>query len=68
MAAILPFTVQITVYVIAMNFPELSPVGFLSPTQPVGANIWIILLEILAAVIAIYLLYYRKGIKDEMLE
>ncbi len=67
-ATILPFTVQITVYVIAMNFPELSPVGFLSPTQPVGADIRIILLEIIAMTAAVYLLYYRKGIKDEMLE
>lgn len=67
-AAILPFTVQITVYVIAMSFPELSPVGFLSPAQPVGADVRIILLEIIAAAAAIYLLYYRKGIKDEMLE
>lgn len=64
---VLPFTVQITVYVIAMNFPELSPVGFLSPAQPVGANPLIILLEMAAVVAATFIFYYKKGLEDEML-
>lgn len=64
---LLPFTVQMMVYVLAMTFPKLSPVGFLSPAQPVGANLWIILGEMAVIIIAVIVFYYKKGLKDEML-
>lgn len=64
---ILPFTVQMIVYVLAMNFPELSPVGFLSPAQPVGASLWIILLEMAVIIFATAILYYKKGKENELL-
>lgn len=64
---ILPFTVQMILYVLAMSFPPLSPVGYLSPAQPVAAQPWVILAETAAIVGAVFLFYYRKGKEDEFL-
>lgn len=64
---ILPFTVQMILYVAAMIEPSITPVSFLSPAQPAAANPWMIFAEIIIFAVGIYMFYYWKGKEDEFL-
>lgn len=63
----LPFTVQMFLYVLALTVPPLSPVSFLSPAQPASAVPGVLIGEALIVMMIVYLCYYRKGLKDEFL-
>lgn len=65
---ILPFTIHMILYVLAMGIPSIAPVSFLSPSQPVPANAMIIAAEEIAASAAVFIFYYKKGKTDEYLE